>query len=148
MHPRIVIDAPRASGDDIDDAFVACLREALGCTNEPMARSTEIVTGASPEDRIPHAASSADRVTVRTWRIESPRCRIDVERTYTFFPGDVNEAPSANERVRATGTKVGGPTATLRTRIGSHEVTLEVDAEDTERDAIVACARRAFETTP
>lgn len=113
------VPAPRS----IDELLVAFALDALGCSQEPSARTME--QGGGELDRTPHTASSAERASTQVWRVDSASCTVRVERTQTFFPGDVNEPPSESDFVRVDAEHRDGTKLSIRALVGSHDMSIQ-----------------------
>ena len=136
---RWFFDTAEPVPESIDETLVAFVVEALGQTMAQMTRTPEEMSGARPEDRVPHAASSADMQTVRRWRYMGGECSVHVERTLNFFPGDVNEAPRSSENIRVDGKRRDERLLVVHVRAG--ESGLWMDVLD---DEFLTRATRAF----
>lgn len=126
---------------ELDEPVVAFLLEAFGCAET--ARTPRPAPDRSWQQ--PGTASSADQAITTRWQVEGTSCTIEVERSQTFFPGDVNEPARETEYVDVRGVRR-VPPATVRVHaaIGSRELSILVDAAPEDRDRILTAFWRVF----
>jgi C-terminal processing protease CtpA/Prc len=62
-----------------------------------------------------------------TWRAESSAGRVRVERTYSFFPGDVNEPARESEQVSIYAKIENGPAIAVHATVGERAMSIDVE---------------------
>jgi hypothetical protein len=95
-----------------------------------------------------YGGSSAELAEVRTWSVETTTCTITIERTNTFFPGDVNEPMRELEDMVVQGRRRDGAASVrIRATLEAADMSIFVEASRAERDRIHATFWRAFGLT-
>lgn len=113
---------------NIDELLVAFVLEALGNSTDAVVRSPKPAPFVPPDPSV-YGGSSAELETTSTWQVESASCAVVIERTNTFFPGDVNEPVREAEYIRVTGTRRdGSANVTIHASVGDQQMTFSIAA--------------------
>jgi hypothetical protein len=124
---------------DVEVTLIAFVLDALGCAEESPSRTSETTSGPDRDDT---AYVDQRRVVTSRWR--SASCQGRVERTETFFPGDVNQPAHESREVSVSGTRRDEASLTVHARVGDSNLQIDVEAGSDERDRILAKFWRAF----
>ncbi len=125
---------------NIDTELTAFVVDALGCAEESLSRTSEKTTGWEEFDET--AYTDQDRVVTSRW--ESATCTVEVVRTETYFPSDVNSPARESLEISVSGARRGGARLTMHARIGDRTIGFDVDTAPDERDRILATVWRAY----
>ncbi len=112
--------------NDSEDALIAFLLDALGCANEPV--QGDPTPPPAPIDRSPRASSYEEEVTTN-WHQETVSCTLQLERTESWFPGDVNQPAVAHTHFSFRGARRDATRSIhLRANVGNRTVSLAIDS--------------------
>jgi hypothetical protein len=127
---------------DSEEALIAFLLAALGCANEPV--QGDPTPPPAPIDRSPRASSYEEEVVTR-WSQETVGCTLQLARTESWFPGDVNQPAVAHTFFGFHGARRDATTSIeLRASAGNRTVSLVIDATIEDWARILDTFKAAF----